>query len=60
MGYNKKEIMKEAHRKYKNELCYKSLSEALKQSWFEAKYDEWYRERYLTQDDWYEKDGYYA
>lgn len=50
MGYNKREIMKEAHQKHKNVPCYKSFSEALKQTWFEAKVDEWYRETYQTKD----------
>lgn len=39
--YNKKEIMCNAHKKYK-QGCYRNLAEALRHAWFEAKLQDYF------------------
>lgn len=53
MIYNKQEIMREAHRRRKedkerNLTSHPVFSEYLKIAWFEAKFAKWYYENYTS------------
>lgn len=52
MTYDKRKIMKEAHKRYKTDRerfpdVSLRFSEYLEMVWFESKYDEWYYQNYV-------------
>lgn len=52
MKYNRSEIMKEAHKRYKADRerfpnATLKFSEYLKIAWFECRYDEWFYQNYI-------------
>lgn len=57
MKYDKSEIMRDAHRKYRSQNCYKSFAEALQHAWLEEKLEWWYEVTHATDEEgyWYDE-----
>ena len=57
MKYDKSEVMRDAHRKYRSQNCYKSFAEALQHAWLEAKLEWWYEVTHATDEGvyWYDE-----